>query len=172
MTREATSSTRAIAAIAAAMRQPTAGLIAPAMIATRAGITMLARNVASRLGARAAGGAIHFWRIALRPGKPMLAGRVGGAQFLGLPGNPVSAFVTCELFVKPLVRALAGAADPLPRVTAARMAEPLPANGPRADYLRGWRDRDGLVRVARVQDSSMLLTLACAQRFDLPADPW
>lgn len=110
----------------------------------------------------AAGGAIHFWRIALRPGKPMLAGRVGGAQFLGLPGNPVSAFVTCELFVKPLVRALAGAADPLPRVTAARMAEPLPANGPRADYLRGWRDRDGLVRVARVQDSSMLLTLACA----------
>lgn len=110
----------------------------------------------------AAGGAVDFWRIALRPGKPLLAGRLGPAQFLALPGNPVSAFVTTELFVKPLIRALAGATDPLPRLAAARLAEPLSANGPRTDYLRGRRDRDGRVCVATIQDSSMLLTLARA----------
>lgn len=109
----------------------------------------------------AAGGAIDFWRIALRPGKPLLAGGLDNAQFLGLPGNPVSAFVTTELFVKPLVRALAGAGDPLPRTASARLAEPLAANGPRMDYLRGRLDEDG-VRVAAIQDSSMLLTLARA----------
>ena len=109
----------------------------------------------------AAGGRIDFWRIALRPGKPLLAGTLGDAVFLGLPGNPVSAFVTAELFVKPVIRALAGAVDPLPRPRSARLAEPLPANGARADYLRGWTTPDG-VRVAALQDSSMLLTLARA----------
>lgn len=109
----------------------------------------------------AAGGRIDFWRIALRPGKPLLAGRIGDAQFLGLPGNPVSAFVTTELFVKPAIRALAGAAMPLPVSVTARMAEPLPANGPRTDYMRGITTPDG-VRVASVQDSSMLRTLARA----------
>lgn len=110
----------------------------------------------------AAGGTVDFWRIALRPGKPLLAGRLGKAQFLALPGNPVSAFVTTELFVKPLIRALAGAIDPLPRRSSARLAEPLAANGPRADYLRGARGEDGRVCVAAIQDSSMLLTLARA----------
>lgn len=110
----------------------------------------------------AAGGTVDFWRIALRPGKPLLAGRLGHAQFLALPGNPVSAFVTTELFVKPLIRALAGGRDPLPRTTTAQMAEPLPANDGRADYLRGRLDPDGRVRSAAVQDSSMLLTLARA----------
>ncbi|MES2754926.1 MAG: molybdopterin molybdotransferase MoeA [Pseudomonadota bacterium] len=109
----------------------------------------------------AAGGTIDFWRIALRPGKPMLAGRLGDAHFLGLPGNPVSAFVTAELFVKPLIAALAGAADPLPRTLGARLGEPLPANGPRTDYLRA-QLTDGRVSVAAIQDSSMLLTLARA----------
>ena len=109
----------------------------------------------------AAGGRVDFWRIALRPGKPLIAGHLGDALFLGLPGNPVSAFVTAELFVKPAIRALAGAADPLPRTASARLAEPLPAVGPRADYLRGRRGPDG-VRVAAIQDSSMLQTLARA----------
>ncbi len=63
----------------------------------------------------AAGAAIDFWKIALRPGKPMMAGRLGNTAVLGLPGNPVSAFVTAVLFVRPLVAHLAGAADPLPR---------------------------------------------------------
>lgn len=107
----------------------------------------------------AAGGRIDFWRIALRPGKPMMAGRLGDTILLGLPGNPVSAFVTAILFVKPLVAHLAGAADPLPRPTMTVLGEDLPANGPRTDYLRA-ELRDGRAYASTIQDSSMLLTLA------------
>lgn len=107
----------------------------------------------------AAGGTIDFWRIALRPGKPMMAGRRGAMQMLGLPGNPVSAFVTAILFVKPLIAHLSGAADPLPRATMTILGEDLPANGPRTDYLRA-ELRDGRAYASTIQDSSMLLTLA------------
>ena len=109
----------------------------------------------------AAGGAIDFWRIALRPGKPMMAGRLNGATVLGLPGNPVSAFVTAILFVRPVVAHLCGAAHPLPQTTTAILGEDLAANGPRTDYLRA-AVRDGRVYAAAIQDSSMLLTLARA----------
>ena len=91
----------------------------------------------------------------------MLAGRIGEMVTLGLPGNPVSAFVTATLFLKPLIAAMAGAADPLPRIYAAPLGEPIPANGERADYLRA-RLIDGRVFVSATQDSSMLLTLARA----------
>jgi molybdopterin molybdotransferase len=107
----------------------------------------------------AAGATIDFWRIALRPGKPMMAGRLRGATVLGLPGNPVSAFVTAMLFVRPLVAHLSGARDPLPVATRAELGEDLPANGDRTDYLRAALV-DGRLRVAAIQDSSMLLTLA------------
>lgn len=107
----------------------------------------------------AAGGAIDFWRIALRPGKPMMAGRLGDALVLGLPGNPVSAFVTATLFVRPLIAHLAGAIDPLPVTTHALLGEDLPANGGRTDYLRA-RLEDGRAYASTIQDSSMLLTLA------------
>ncbi|WP_242417304.1 gephyrin-like molybdotransferase Glp [Sphingomonas panni] len=107
----------------------------------------------------AAGGELDFWRIALRPGKPMLAGRLRGAAVLGLPGNPVSSFITALLFVRPLAARIAGAADPMPRSIRARLAHPLPANGPRQDYLRGVLI-DGQVSTAAIQDSSMLRTLA------------
>ena len=110
---------------------------------------------------KAAGGTIDFWRIALRPGKPMMAGRLNGATVLGLPGNPVSAFVTAILFVRPVIAHLCGATDPLPRTATAFLGEDLPANGPRTDYLRA-AHRDGLVHAAAIQDSSMLLTLARA----------
>lgn len=109
----------------------------------------------------AAGAEMDFWRVALRPGKPMMAGRMRDTLVLGLPGNPVSAFVTTLLFVRPLVAHLAGAADPLPRTHTARVGAPLPANGIRADYMRAER-RDGAVVPAEVQDSSMLRTLARA----------
>ena len=107
----------------------------------------------------AAGGSIDFWRIALRPGKPMMAGRRGDMILLGLPGNPVSAFVTAILFVKPLIAHLSGAADPLPRPTMTILGEDLAANGPRTDYLRA-ELRDGRAYPSTIQDSSMLLTLA------------
>ncbi|WP_445265578.1 molybdopterin molybdotransferase MoeA [Sphingomonas sp. gentR] len=108
---------------------------------------------------KAAGGSVDFWRIALRPGKPMMAGRLGETVVLSLPGNPVSAFVTATLFVRPLIAHLAGAADPLPKPIPAVLGEDLPANGPRIDYLRAAMI-DGRVHAAAIQDSSMLLTLA------------
>ncbi|TGX49622.1 molybdopterin molybdotransferase MoeA [Sphingomonas gei] len=109
----------------------------------------------------AAGATIDFWRIALRPGKPMMAGRLGYTIILGLPGNPVSAFVTALLFVRPLVAHLAGAADPLPRTRIATLGELLPANGERTDYLRA-EIRDGRVLASTLQDSAMLRALARA----------
>lgn len=109
----------------------------------------------------AAGTTIDFWRLALRPGKPMMAGRRGAMLVIGLPGNPVSAFVTAHLFVRPVIAAAAGATDPLPHPQRATLGEPLPANDHRQDYLRG-QLVDGTVRVAAIQDSSMLLTLARA----------
>ncbi|MDF7777931.1 molybdopterin molybdotransferase MoeA, partial [Sphingomonas sp. AOB5] len=109
----------------------------------------------------AAGATIDFWRIALRPGKPMMAGRLGDAVVIGLPGNPVSAFVTTQLFVRPLVAHLAGSTSPFPATRSATLGEPLPANGDRTDYMRAAL-RDGAVFAAAIQDSSMLRTLARA----------
>jgi len=103
--------------------------------------------------------AIDFWRIAMRPGKPMLSGRLGAARVVGLPGNPVSAFVGATLFVLPMLRAWAGDTDPLPRLFTARLGAPLPANDRRQGYLRARLDH-GIVTPAPRQDSSMLRTLA------------
>jgi molybdopterin molybdotransferase len=80
---------------------------------------------------------------------------------LGLPGNPVSAFVTALLFVRPLVAHLAGAADPLPATRTATLGEPLAANGERTDYLRA-EIRGGRAFASTLQDSAMLRTLARA----------
>lgn len=110
---------------------------------------------------KAIGATIDFWRIALRPGKPMMAGRLRDTLVLGLPGNPVSAFVTTALFVRPVIAALSGAADPLPRTRPAILGEPLPANGERTDYLRA-EQRAGRVFATTIQDSSMLRALARA----------
>lgn len=109
----------------------------------------------------AAGAALDFWRVALRPGKPMLAGQLNGAVVLGLPGNPVSAFVTATLFARPLIAHLSGAGEPFPPLLPATLGEDLPGNGERTDYLRA-RRIDGRVHVASIQDSSMLRTLANA----------
>jgi molybdopterin molybdotransferase len=90
----------------------------------------LVARVAGRLGLEAG-----FYRVAMRPGKPLMAGRLGGAPFLGLPGNPVSAIVCGHLFLLPLIRAMLGlpATEP-PR--SARLVRALPPNGPRAHYMR------------------------------------
>ncbi|HKX36335.1 MAG TPA: molybdopterin molybdenumtransferase MoeA, partial [Rhizorhapis sp.] len=102
-----------------------------------------------------------FWRIALRPGKPLMAGRNGNALFLGLPGNPVSAFVTATLFLLPLVRHMSGAADPLPPLFEARLANDMPAASNRAVYLRGMVE-NGTARPLTDQDSAGLGSLAAA----------
>lgn len=102
-----------------------------------------------------------FWKIAMRPGKPLLAGRVGNAVLLGLPGNPASAFVTAQLFLLPLLRHLAGANMPLPEVAHATLAAPLEAGGPRRDYLRAIV-ADGRITPFAAQDSGRTIALANA----------
>jgi len=108
-----------------------------------------------------AGGSVDFWKVAMRPGKPLVAGTIGTAALLGLPGNPASAFVTATLFLLPLVRHLAGARAPLPLVRQAPLAAPLAAGGERRDYLRARLDADGLTPFAS-QDSGQTVPLAAA----------
>jgi molybdopterin molybdotransferase len=114
----------------------------------------------------AEGLALSFWKVALRPGRPMMHGRLGDMHVLGLPGNPVSAYVCAVLFLVPLIRRLAGRSDFEPVLEPAVLGCDLPANDERADYLRATlaRGPEGLpvATPAPVQDSSMLAPLARA----------
>ena len=114
----------------------------------------------------AEGLALSFWKVALRPGRPMMHGRLGAMHVLGLPGNPVSSYVCAVLFLVPLMRRLAGRGDVAPILDVARLGCDLPANDERADYLRATLapGPDGMpvATPAAVQDSSMLTRLACA----------
>ncbi|MEO1647413.1 MAG: molybdopterin molybdotransferase MoeA [Pseudomonadota bacterium] len=119
------------------------------------------------------GAQIDFWKVAIKPGKPLMVAtreREWGEQvILGLPGNPVSSFVTAFLFALPLVRASMGDPDPLPRTTTRIAQHDLPATGPRREFLRGLSDGDE-VGLAGSQDSSALVTLAKANcLIDRPA---
>lgn len=107
----------------------------------------------------AAGARLDFWKVAMKPGKPVLAGRLGNALVLGLPGNPVSAFVTAFIFLKPLIAHLGGAIDPLPRRIEARLGAPLSANGDRIDFVRGTLD-GSVAMPTGINDSSMLAALS------------
>ena len=106
-----------------------------------------------------AGGKIDFWKIAMRPGKPVIAGTIGDAVVLGLPGNPVSAYVTALLFLLPLIRHLAGASHPLPQRRTAVLGADLLANGTRADHLRA-SFFDGVITPIGANDSAMLAALS------------
>jgi molybdopterin molybdotransferase len=113
-------------------------------------------------------------KVAVRPGKPVWFGTTPLGQVLGLPGNPASALVCAYLFLRPLLFVMQGR-DPEPRVRRARLALPLPANGPREHYLRGkWGadDEGGLfVRAFEDQDSSLLSVFAAANALiRLPPD--
>lgn len=108
-----------------------------------------------------AGAVIDFWRIAMKPGRPLMAGMLGNTVVLGLPGNPASAFVTAHLFLLPLIRHLAGAAAPMPNMRWARLAAPLPATGARDDYIRARFDGRHVTALG-LQDSGALTSLAAA----------
>ena len=108
---------------------------------------------------KAAGGKIDFWKIAMRPGKPVIAGPIGDTVLLGLPGNPVSAYVTALLFLLPLIRHLGGASLPLPKRLTAILGADLPANGARTDHLRA-SVVDGVITPIGVNDSAMLAALS------------
>src|SRR6185503_17778390 len=108
---------------------------------------------------------LSFWRVALRPGRPMMHGRLGAVQALGVPGKPVSSYVCAFLFLVPLIRRLSGRSDAEPRPERARLGCDLPGNDERADYLRATLadGPDGLVATPLPsQDSSLMAPLAKA----------
>jgi molybdopterin molybdotransferase len=120
--------------------------------------------VAPVLGAM--GLSLDFWTIAMRPGKPLMFGRLGAQAMLGLPGNPVSSLICARLFAVPLVRALLGVAPGAEETVMRPTAVALAANGPREHYMRATTtiDAAGQRRVTpvRSQDSSLLAPLAAA----------
>ena len=110
---------------------------------------------------------LGFWKIAMRPGKPMMTGRLGPMVAIGLPGNPVSSIVCGHLFVVPVIEALLGVPSPArDRSEPGLLGRDMPANDEREDYLRsslvlteaGWE-----ATPFERQDSSMLGLLAQAQ---------
>ncbi|TIX89084.1 gephyrin-like molybdotransferase Glp [Rhizobium sp. P44RR-XXIV] len=107
----------------------------------------------------AAGMQLDFWRIAMRPGKPLMVGSLGETHVLGLPGNPVSSLVCGVLFLEPLIRKLASL-PPVKRESVARAAIPFAANDQRQDYVRATltkaADGDWLAKPFSKQDSSMM----------------
>ena len=120
---------------------------------------------------------LNFWKIAMRPGKPLIFGTYRGARLLGLPGNPVSAFVCAHLFLKPLVYALSGATDEVWSFARATLDAGMPENDSRQEYSRTrlLRHADGriIAQPLPVQDSSMLSFLSNADGLIVrpPHDP-
>ncbi|HEY0106061.1 MAG TPA: gephyrin-like molybdotransferase Glp [Rhizomicrobium sp.] len=107
---------------------------------------------------------LDFWKIAMRPGKPLIFGKLGPTPLLGLPGNPVSTLVCAQLFLKPALAALLGTPDE-PSIVTATLASDLKQNDGRQDYIRAKVElRDGGRRAApfSIQDSSMMSVLAHA----------
>jgi molybdopterin molybdotransferase len=117
-------------------------------------------------GLKTEGLALSFWRVALRPGRPMMNGRLGSMHVLGLPGNPVSAYVCAFLFLAPLLRRLGGRSDISAPVESAVLGCDMPENDERADYMRATLasgpDGTPVATPVKVQDSSMMAALAKA----------
>jgi molybdopterin molybdotransferase len=107
------------------------------------------------------GAKMDFWKVAMRPGKPLMAGKIGDTIMLGLPGNPSSAFVTATLFLLPLLRYMAGCPTPFPELQEAITTRDLPAGGMRAEYLRA-RVGEGRITPLNTQDSGLTHSLSHA----------
>ena len=120
----------------------------------------LVRSIAAELGVEEV-----FWRVAIKPGKPVSFGMRGATLVFGLPGNPVSALVGAELFVKPALRALQGLRDPLPRLESGVLAAELRRNDARDDFVRARSrlDRDrAVLEPLPGQESHMIVRAAAA----------
>lgn len=110
-------------------------------------------------------GSLDFWKIALKPGKPLAVGRVGKALFFGLPGNPVSTIITYLLFVAPTIDRLCGMSDNTPHRLPAILQETIEHHQGRREYVRGvFRTNDDRVTVSPTgdQSSNRLATFANA----------
>jgi molybdopterin molybdotransferase len=120
----------------------------------------LVRRIEAELGVEEV-----FWRVAIKPGKPVSFGVRGGTLVFGLPGNPVSSLVGCELFAKPALRALQGLRDPLPRFEPGRLGLPLRRNDSRDELVRARArlDPEGTVlEPLSGQESHMIVHSAAA----------
>ncbi len=102
-----------------------------------------------------------FYKVAMRPGKPLMAGRIGNAAMVGLPGNPVSAMVCGHVFLAPVIRKMLGLGAAAAPTRLARLAKPIGPNGPREHYMRARSGPDGVTIFDR-QDSALLSVLAQA----------
>jgi molybdopterin molybdotransferase len=124
-------------------------------------------------GLKQRGMELDFWKIAMRPGKPLVFGRLGAAPFLGLPGNPVSAIICATLFLLPALARLSGLPAAAPPVSQGIAGAPLAANDGRADHLRATLHTDDAGQLVAtpfpVQDSAMLKRLAHADALILRA---
>jgi molybdopterin molybdotransferase len=108
---------------------------------------------------------LSFWKVAMRPGRPLMHGRLGAMHVLGLPGNPVSSYVCAFLFLVPLIRRMSGRSDLTTATEAAVLGVDLPENDERADYLRATleiRSEGAVATPFSAQDSSMMAPLAKA----------
>ena len=108
-----------------------------------------------------AGFTLDFWRVAIRPGKPLIVARRGAQLMLGLPGNPVSTFVTAFLFALPALRRMAGSKSALPQPIRLPLAVSLAEGGTRREFLRALFSAEGVVPIEE-RDSSALAALAQA----------
>ena len=144
----------AIAAAAAAVR---------ADLLVTAGGASVGEHDLVQAALRDAGMVLDFWKIAMRPGKPLMAGRLASLPMIGLPGNPVSSMITAVLFVWPAIARLAGLPGAAPPVLPARLGAALPANDRRADHLRARLSTDAAGALVATafgrQDSGMLRLL-------------
>jgi molybdopterin molybdotransferase len=139
---------------------------APDILITIGGASVGDHDLVKR-SLEAEGLAMAFWRIAMRPGKPMMHGRLGAMRVIGLPGNPVSSYVCAFLFLVPLIRALSGRSSVHHTKETALLGRDVTANDQREDYLRARLDEreDGTLIATPVshQDSSLLGNLAAAR---------
>jgi len=162
-----------LAATIAAIARFEDSATAPALLLLTGGASVGDHDLV-RPALEARGWTIALHKIAMKPGKPLIVAHKGQHIALGLPGNPVSAFVTATLLALPLLRHMSGCPDPLPRHDSAPLAAPLPAGSNRTEYLRGRRNADGSIKAIGSQDSAALLTLARADiliRLDIAAAP-
>jgi molybdopterin molybdotransferase len=107
-------------------------------------------------------GSLLMWKIAMKPGRPLAFGRVGEAAFIGLPGNPVSSFVTFLIFVRPFLLKTQGIGEVAPRAVVARADFDWPEPDPRREYLRVKWNAQGGLEIYPTQDSAVLTSTAWA----------
>ncbi|MEO7095209.1 MAG: gephyrin-like molybdotransferase Glp, partial [Polyangiales bacterium] len=108
---------------------------------------------------------LDFWRVSIKPGKPLAMGRKGATRVLGLPGNPVSAMLTFVLFAAPLLRALEGESDPLPKTSPARLSRDVKHHPGRTEFLRATLSTEAGVTIATPiasQSSGSIVSMAWA----------